>query len=92
MKPSWQKKENDFILLIIKFDMSIKRNYKKGIFGGYPFREIDSNSEMAKKIGESPFVKEKLERAKESLRRCPIPEDMIQEMRQSKKKKRWFFF
>jgi|GEM_PF-1139809 len=72
--------------------MNNKRNYKIGIFGGYPFRAIDSNSEMARKMGESPFVKEQLERAKESLKKCPIPEDMIREMTQSKKKKRWFFF
>ncbi|MGN6292361.1 MAG: hypothetical protein ACTHMV_06395 [Chitinophagaceae bacterium] len=72
--------------------MNIKRNNKRDVLKGYPFWAIDSNSEKAKRIAESPFVKEKLERAKESLRRCPIPEDMIQEMRQSKKKKRWFFF
>lgn len=93
MKPS-SHGENNFVFLTIKIVMK-SMNYKKkapqknlGGYRVYPFRAIDSESEMAKKIAESPFVKEKLERAKRSLKECPITDEIIQEWRQSGKKKR----
>ncbi|OJW01159.1 MAG: hypothetical protein BGO52_06920 [Sphingobacteriales bacterium 44-61] len=83
----WHGK-NNFVHLIIQFVMN-KRNNKKGFLGGYrySFREVDSESELGKKMAESVYFKEKTERAKESLRKWPIPEDMIREMIQSGKRK-----
>ncbi len=71
--------------------MNNKRRVKIKYFGGYrvyPFRAIDSDSELAKKIGESPFVKEKLEEAKKFLKEHPIPDEVFQERIQLRKIKR----
>ena len=66
-----------------------KRNNKRSFLGGYrySFKEVDSESELGKKMAESVYFKEKDEKAKESLKKWPIPEEMIREMIQSSKKK-----
>lgn len=70
--------------------MNNKRSDQKKLFGYrvYPIRAIDSDSEEARQIAESPFVKEKLEKAKKFLEEHPIPDEVFQEMIQFRKKKR----
>lgn len=71
--------------------MNDRRRSKIKFFAGYrvyPFRAIDNNSEKARQMAESPFVKEKLEKAKKFLEDHPIPDEIFEEMRQSRKKKR----
>jgi hypothetical protein len=65
--------------------MNINSDKSICVINGHTFIIHGKNSKRAKEIARDPAMQRKLEKGKERLRNCPIPEELIEKMLASKK-------